>query len=221
MSKTIPSVIETYKSVCKDIGSIFSLKLNKDLDWNKIDLKQKIVAYIHTKYNGEKKNTLISMIDNMESKLRSILDCINTRLFHHTHSTDIDRTDASHLSFITTLCINIAPLYDIYIADLNSWNARQRIAGEGQRTNVVLQDYSHLLDICRRRIKQSFKPDQTEWNYISILETHSPKQISKKRTTKKNKSRTNNSYKLSNDQFSESKNRRKQRSNPDMIDDFL
>lgn len=193
------SCYNAYKHICKHVSYEFEIQYHEEQRiWNEKDL----VQMINLIYKQTKNYDYNIWLNEYEPKMKSLIDCINTRFYHHKYCyrplSDYERypsmvSNKGHMRNITVMCSGLLKLYILYEKMLKEYNDNSII----KKKNLLLDLNSECADNCRNTLKSKvvisiLKDLELSSKNVSKLETNSPRSY----TTEK-RSRRNKSYEIS------------------------
>jgi hypothetical protein len=196
------SCYSLYSKVCNEVGSIFEMGTNKK--WSKESLKELVNNIADEVDKNEYKS--VYNYDIIEPRLRAIINCINTRYYHHKkcykysgnrrNKDKLEVSNESHMFFISDLCSILLKLYKVYKIFLDSKNIHKISKELPLEKNLLLDLNPEIANLCRHRLKKHGTAEEKESCKI-LFETKSkkPQKLSKGRKPRsKVRSRTKDSY---------------------------
>jgi hypothetical protein len=196
------SCYSLYSKVCNKVGSIFEMGTNKK--WSKESLKELVNNIAEEVDKNEYKS--VYNYDIIEPRLRAIINCINTRYYHHKkcykysgnrrNKDKLEVSNESHMFFISDLCSILLRLYKVYKIFLDSKNIHKISKELPLEKNLLLDLNPEIANLCRHRLKKHGTAEEKESCKI-LFETKSkkPQKLSKGRKTSSNvRSRIKDSY---------------------------
>ena len=191
------SCYEVYKMQCKEIERMLDIETQGDLI-SVSEIHNKIIDIIkRTRYE-------IEYIHELEHYIKTMTDCITSRLFHHNScytpphddlliNLNVIKTNEGHNEFLKDISVELKNIYYHYKNALGTFN----IVSPVKHENVFLKYKLNTLDIIRNIIKNYGSADDKE-DIDIIFDTPSKKQLkckgSIRKTRKAQQSRTNESY---------------------------
>jgi hypothetical protein len=120
------SCYASYTKVCVSVATEFNLYKNIKKHWLGDELK----LMINNIVNKSKDIKSILWLDTYEKKLQSIIDCINSRVYHHlnchkyigSNIINKDISNEKHMDFLKVLCESMFKLYILYEYKLKDYN---------------------------------------------------------------------------------------------------
>jgi hypothetical protein len=196
------SCYSLYSKVCNEVGSIFEMGTNKK--WSKESLKE-LVDTIADDVDKNRSNSVYKY-KILEPRLRAIINCINTRYYHHKkcykysgnrrNKDKLEVSNESHMFFISDLCSILLRLYEAYKFTLGLENYERNHHKEELEKNLLLDLNPEIANLCRHRLKKHGTAEEKESCKI-LFETKSkkPQKLSKGiKPRSKVRSRTKDSY---------------------------
>lgn len=191
-----------YKEICEEVAIQFNLSYDKiEHFWAEKDL----INMVNKIYNETKRDDYKTWLIEHEPKLESIINCINSRYFHHSHCNMAIKnnnristvTEKGHMRNLTTLCSSLLKLYILYEKNLKEYNDKCKI----KKRNILLDLNTECANNCRNalkglEIKNIFKDLKLKNRDINTLETKSPKSYNSSRRSKRK-----SSYKVKNNKM--------------------
>lgn len=204
-------------AVCKTVASEFKIHLDKQDHWDENDLKNMVnKIYVETKDEN-----YIHWLNNHTSKIKAIIDCINTRYYQHRNCFKYEGSiikkpsevsNEGHMRNLTTLCSSLLKLYILYEMNLKKYNDNNKYKKE----NLLLTLNQETANNCRNLLKGTTSKiiqDLELTDNIKLLE-NTPKNTSKKikRSRGKEKYKILNTIEPSKEQLKKEKHNPKPKS---------
>lgn len=123
------SCYSAYVQVCRKVYKEFKLNKTRDYHFKEEDLKIAVNKLVN---NTKDKDSNIWLREN-ESKIESIIDCINMRVYQHhnchsnTKETNIfNVSNKGHMRFLLTACSSLLKLFLLYEFKLKNYNNKKK-----------------------------------------------------------------------------------------------
>jgi hypothetical protein len=195
----------SYKLICKEVSKLFNIPIT-NID-KKLWDEQDLMNMVNKIYNETKNDNYETWLNENEPKMKALIECINTRYFHHSYCYKSDKKEristkstTGHMRNLTVLCSSLLKLYIIYEKKLKDYNDNSLI----KKKNLLLDLNTECADNCRNSLKRDDDKDlkkifielKLKPKNINKLETKSPRSYSSPK-----RSRRTSSYKVKNDKM--------------------
>ena len=210
------SCYKKYMSVCKTVASEFKISLDNQDHWDENDLK----IMVNKIYDETKDENYIHWLNNHTSKIKAIIDCINTRYYQHRNCFKYEGSiikkpsevsNEGHMRNLTTLCSSLLKLYILYEKKLKQYNDNHK----NKKSNLLLELNEETANNCRNlmkgtELKEIIQDLSLTDNNLKLLET--PKNTTKNYNSKR--SRGKGKYKIPNTIEPSKEQLKKEKHNP-------
>ena len=142
------SCYASYLKVCISVATEFKIHKNIKKHWLGDELK----LMVNNIVNETKDMNSILWLNMYEPKLQSIIDCINSRVYHHLNchkyigsdTTNKDISNKMHMDFLKVLCESMFKLYVLYEYKLKDYNNKNN----NFKKNILIDLNKECMDNC-------------------------------------------------------------------------
>ncbi len=148
-------------------------------------------------YKQTKNYDYNTWLNYYEPKMKSLIDCINTRFYHHKNCfrplSNYERypsivSNKGHMRNITVMCSGLLKLYILYEKMLKKYNDNSIV----KKKNLLLDLNSECADNCRNTLKSKvvisiLKDLELSTKNINKLDTNSPRSYTSEKRSRRSK----------------------------------